>query len=141
VWQNLGVAVTETSERERPSSGGGQQAHLELGRRGEELAAEYLRDLGFVVLSRNWRCRDGELDLVTTDGTIVVVCEVKTRSGTGYGAPEEAVTPVKAARIRRLAYRWLQENRVGWCDVRCDVVSVLLRPYHAAQIRHFPGAF
>lgn len=133
--------MTETSERERPVSGGGQRSHLELGRRGEDLAAEYLRDTGLVVLSRNWRCRDGELDLVATDGTIVVVCEVKTRSGTGYGAPEEAVTPVKAARIRRLACRWLQDNRVGWCAVRCDVVSVLLREDHAPEIRHFSGAF
>ena len=52
----------------------------DLGRRGENLAADYLTERGLVVLSRNWRCRDGELDIVATDGSTLVVCEVKTRS-------------------------------------------------------------
>ena len=69
-----------------------------LGKRGEDLAADYLAGAGVVVLSRNWRCRDGELDLVATDGERLIVCEVKTRSGTGYGEPSEGVTPAKAAR-------------------------------------------
>lgn len=56
-----------------------------LGKRGEDLAADYLTGAGLVVLSRNWRCRDGELDLVATDGERLIVCEVKTRSGTGTG--------------------------------------------------------
>jgi putative endonuclease len=68
----------------------------ELGRRGEDLAASYLESHGLVVLSRNWRCREGELDLVLTDGEQVVVCEVKTRAGTGFGTPAEAVDDEKA---------------------------------------------
>ncbi len=79
----------------------------ELGRHGEDVAAQYLAERGMVVLSRNWRCREGELDLVATDRKRLVVCEVKTRSGLGFGGPAEAVTPAKAARIRRLAVTWL----------------------------------
>ena len=55
----------------------------ELGRHGEDVAAQYLAERGMVVLSRNWRCREGELDLVATDRKRLVVCEVKTRSGLG----------------------------------------------------------
>ena len=64
----------------------------ELGRRGEDEAVRYLEQRGLVVLSRNWRCRDGELDVVAVDGDRLVVCEVKTRSGTRFGEPAEAVT-------------------------------------------------
>ena len=96
-----------------------------LGKRGEDVAAEYLAGTGLVVLSRNWRCREGEVDLIATDGERVVVCEVKTRSATGYGEPFEGVTPAKAARIRRITAEWLRAHRVGWCEIRFDVVAVL----------------
>ncbi len=76
-----------------------------LGRRGEDVAVDYLEKRGLVVLSRNWRCREGELDVVATDADKLVVLEVKTRSGTGFGAPAEAVTGRKAARIRRVTQR------------------------------------
>src|ERR1700754_1854146 len=65
----------------------GMAAKDVLGRRGEDLAAHYLEQRGLVVLSRNWRCRHGEIDLVATDARLLVVCEVKTRSGTRYGEP------------------------------------------------------
>ncbi|MGH3467738.1 MAG: YraN family protein, partial [Thermocrispum sp.] len=70
-----------------------------LGQRGEQLAVEYLEQrLGCTVLVRNWRCREGELDIVGYDGRTLVVCEVKTRSGLAFGTPAESVTPVKIAR-------------------------------------------
>src|SRR3954471_6810773 len=93
----------------------------ELGRRGEDEAVHYLERRGLVVLSRNWRCRDGELDVVAVDGDRLVVCEVKTRSGTRFGEPAEAVTPRKAARIRRLTQAWLATLHVRWCEIRFDV--------------------
>lgn len=93
------------------------------------------------MLSRNWRCREGELDLVATDGECLVVCEVKTRSGTGFGLPVEAVTAAKIHRIRRLAGLWLSTYRVGWCEVRFDVISVLWPPDGPARIEHVQGAF
>ncbi len=113
----------------------------ELGKRGEELAAKYLADAGLVLLSRNWRCRHGEVDLIVTDGERLIVCEVKTRSGTGYGEPAEAVTPAKAARIRRIAAAWLETYHVGWCEVRFDVLGVLCPPEGPCTVEHLQGAF
>lgn len=112
-----------------------------LGRRGEDLAVEYLQQRGLVVLSRNWRCRDGELDVVATDRNRLVVCEVKTRSGIGYGGPAEAVTPHKAARIRRVTQAWLAEHRVRWCEIRFDVVAVLVPPTGPVSVQHYESAF
>lgn len=122
-------------------AGTGSKRRDELGRRGEDLAAEFLTTRGFVVLSRNWRCRDGELDLVATDRTRLVVCEVKTRAGLGFGDPAEAVTPAKAARIRRLAAAWLAAHRVRWCEVRFDVLAVVCPPEGPVTVEHLPGAF
>jgi putative endonuclease len=112
-----------------------------LGRRGEDLAVEYLQRRGFVVLSRNWRCRDGELDVVAVDRTRLVVCEVKTRSGTAFGEPAEAVTPTKAARIRRVTQAWLTEHQVRWCEIRFDVVAVLAPPGGPVTMQHYESAF
>jgi putative endonuclease len=81
----------------------------QLGRAGEEMAADWYTANGYRVLARNWRCRDGELDLVVASGRFVVFCEVKTRSSARFGTPAEAVTRDKQRRIRRLAARWIDE--------------------------------
>jgi putative endonuclease len=112
-----------------------------LGRRGEDLAAAYLTEQGLVVLDRNWRCRLGELDIVATDSTRLVVCEVKTRSGTRYGLPAEAVDARKARRIRLLAGAWLAAHRVPWVEVRYDVLAVLVEPGAPARVHHYQAAF
>lgn len=83
------------------------------------------RAAGFQVLARNWRCRDGELDLIVSDGHQVVFCEVKTRSSAAFGPPAAAVTPAKQRRIRHLAMRWLDENRVRAPALRFDVAAVV----------------
>ena len=87
-------------------------ARKALGRYGEDLAARRLREAGMTVLERNWRCAEGEIDIVARDGDALVVCEVKTRArGAGtFEHPMAAVTPAKAARLRRLAARWLTER-------------------------------
>jgi len=113
-----------------------------LGRYGEQLAAEHLTAAGMTVLARNWRCPQGELDLVLrdADGT-VVFCEVKTRSGTGFGEPSEAVGPRKARKLRALACLWLAEHRPsGAADLRFDVVSVVRQRGRAPQLAHLRGA-
>src|SRR5688572_32790037 len=74
-----------------------------LGLYGERVAADHLQSLGMVVLARNWRCRFGEIDLVAREGSTLVICEVKTRTGTTHGTPVEAVVGRKATRLRRLA--------------------------------------
>jgi putative endonuclease len=91
--------------------------------------AQWYEAAGYEVLDRNWRCRDGELDLVVRRGTTLVFCEVKTRSGRTFGEPFEAVTRTKRSRIRRLAARWLRERNGRLIsrphDLRFDVASVL----------------
>ena len=112
-----------------------------LGRWGEDLAVRHLHAQGLEVVDRNWRCRDGELDIVARDGRCLVFVEVKARSGTGYGEPAEAVSPRKARRIHALAAKWLAEHRPeGRWDVRFDVVSVL-RTRGLPQVLHLRGAF
>jgi putative endonuclease len=97
-----------------------------LGRRGEAAAVRYLtRRLGWTILDRNWRCRDGELDLVAYDGYRHIACEVKTRSSLAYGTPAEAITTVKAARLRRLAGRWADEHGVRAASIRIDVIGLV----------------
>ena len=113
-----------------------------LGRWGEQLAADHLTALGMTVLARNWRCARGELDLVLhdADGT-VVFCEVKTRSGTGFGEPSEAVGRRKAARLRALACLWLADHRPpGTTELRFDVVSIVRRRGQAPELTHLRGA-
>ncbi len=110
-----------------------------LGDYGERLAARYLRERGMQILDRNWRCGEGEIDVVARDAGCVVVCEVKTRSGTGFGVPVEAVTWRKAARLRRLAAAWLAEHQVDAADVRIDVVGVLVPPGGRPRVQHVVG--
>ena len=103
-------------------------AAQKLGAWGEQLAARHLVEEGMVVLDRNWRGDGGELDLVLRDGSTLVVCEVKTRSSTGWGEPLEAVGRQKAGRLRRLAGQWLAVHAVRVPDVRIDLVGVLRTP-------------
>jgi putative endonuclease len=138
-----------------------------LGRYGEEVAAAYLVAAGLTIVARNWRCRDGEVDIIALDGDVLVMCEVKTRRGVGFGTPLDAVTPAKAARLRRLALRWLTDQRAGtnssdvgayssssalatapsnaefarYTEVRFDVVSVLRPLSGAMSVEHLRGAF
>lgn len=80
------------------------------------------------MLARNWRSRQGEIDLVARRGPLVVFCEVKTRSSVAFGQPFEAVTRTKQMRLRRLAAEWLRSApRSGHYDLRFDVASVLGR--------------
>ncbi|MFN2497223.1 MAG: YraN family protein [Pseudonocardiaceae bacterium] len=112
-----------------------------LGRYGEEIAVGHLEEAGMVVLERNWRCAEGELDIIARDGSTLVFCEVKTRSGVGYGTPLDAVIPAKARRIRRLAAAWLHEADRGWPELRFDVVSVLRPRGCEPTVEHLRGAF
>ncbi|TKJ33251.1 YraN family protein [Blastococcus sp. CCUG 61487] len=112
-----------------------------LGGRGEDLAVAYLTDAGLTVLDRNWRCREGELDVVARERDTLVFCEVKTRRGTGYGVPVEAVTHAKQRRIRLLAQRWLAAHDEHAPEVRFDVVGVLVGRDGPAQVTHLRAAF
>jgi putative endonuclease len=110
-----------------------------LGAYGERVAARRLTAAGMVLLDRNWRCELGELDLVLREDDVLVFCEVKTRTSTAFGHPLEAVTARKAARLRRLAARWLDEHGVHAPGIRIDLVGVLLAPRGAAEVEHLKG--
>lgn len=107
-----------------------------LGQYGEAVAARYLERHGWTVLSRNWRCEFGELDVIAQRDDVVAICEVKTRRGTRFGTPLEAVTVEKLRRLRRLAGRWLVEHRVHARSVRIDVISVLVDDAGLSQVQH-----
>ncbi|GAA1143039.1 YraN family protein [Nesterenkonia lutea] len=96
------------------------------GRVGEEIAAEYLSEQGHVILQRRWRTARGEIDLITRDGEQLVAVEVKTRRGTGYGHPFEAVDPRKLGRLHRLLLEYCAAERCLHAPRRVDVVAVLL---------------
>src|SRR5690606_3999779 len=94
-----------------------------VGRYGERVAAAFLVERGWQVLDRNWRGPSGELDIVALDGDELVVVEVKTRTGDGFGHPAEAVTAAKLARLRRLAGQWLADHDVHPAGLRIDVLA------------------
>jgi putative endonuclease len=110
-----------------------------LGRQGEQVAAEYLQRAGFRILDRNWRCTDGEIDIVAAERRVLVVCEVKTRSGTRYGTPIEAITRQKRNRLRRLAVRWVIAHGLLFDEVRVDIVGVLRSASGEFAIEHVRG--
>ena len=112
---------------------------VDLGRFGEELAAEALSELGWDILARNWRCEHGEIDVVAFDGVEAVVVEVKTRRHRGFGAPAEAVTRAKLARLRRLACAWLAAQPRRFAGVRIDVIAIDAAPDRPPQIEHLRG--
>lgn len=111
----------------------------EVGDRGEDLACRHLEALGWEVLDRNWRCSEGELDVVARADGLLVFCEVKTRRSERFGSPVEAVSVAKARRLRRLAWAWLRERgQKGEC-FRIDVVGVLCRAGEQPRLQHLEG--
>lgn len=113
----------------------------EIGALGEQVAVEHLRSLGLRVLDRNWRCRYGELDVIAADeaARVAIFVEVKTRSSDRFGGVEQAVTPQKVRRLRRLAGLWLAAQDVGWSRVRIDVVGVRIGRQRTPEITHLQG--
>ena len=119
----------------------------DLGRRGEDLAARYLESKGLVVLERRYRFNRAEVDLICFhpsadgDGGEIVFVEVKTRSGTGFGRPEEAVTEAKQRQLFRAAEAFMHERKLEGALARFDVVAILIRHGGRPEIRHFENAF
>ena len=111
---------------------------VKSGRLGEDIACSLLEENLLRVLHRNVTYPDGEIDIIALDGATLVFVEVKWRRSDALGAPAEAVTPRKRARVIRAARRWLAENRGGAAAVRFDVVAIRAEPPEVDWIR---GAF
>ena len=110
-----------------------------LGRQVEQLAVEHLCQDGLRVLDRNWRCAEGEIDIVAAERRSLVICEVKTRSSVRYGTPLEAVSRAKRSRLRRLAACWLVAHGVLFDEIRIDVVGVLRTESGDFTVEHVRG--
>lgn len=110
-----------------------------LGKQGEEVAAQFLLQAGYLILDRNYRCSDGELDIVAADQRVLVACEVKTRSSVAYGTPLEAVTVSKLRRLRRLAVHWVRAHGLLFDGIRVDVIGVLKTESGEFKVEHVRG--
>ena len=112
-----------------------------LGRRGEDLAADYLKGAGLAIVERNGRCPIGEIDVVARDGGETVFVEVKTRAGLGYGHPLEAITATKLARLRRLAAAWCEAHPEVIGTIRIDAIGVVAPRGGAVTVEHLRRVF
>jgi len=108
---------------------------------GEAAAADVLRQRGYRLLCRNYRCRAGEADLVAEEGGALVFVEVKSRSSLRRGLPREAVTPRKQRRLGRAARAYCAERELGDRGCRFDVVEVLLRGSQIVHVEVLRNAF
>ena len=112
----------------------------QIGARGEDLACAGLEQQGLQVIERNWRCRLGEIDIVAAEagptGLTLVFCEVKCRSGLGFGHPLEAITYAKLRTLRQLAAVWMREHRVRASGIRLDAIGVVLAPDADPSVTH-----
>lgn len=115
-------------------------AHNDLGQWGEATAASFLMENGFKIIAKNYRNWQSEIDLIATKDDMLIFVEVKTRTGTAFGMPEEFVNATKAKLIMRAAEQYIFD--ADWeKDVRFDIVSVLTLPDGSTDIRHIEDAF
>jgi putative endonuclease len=117
-----------------PSEGARVRDKDVLGRRGEDEAFRHLNDHGYTVIDRNWRCPEGEVDLVAIDGDDLVFVEVKTRTSTRFGTPLEAIGARKFTRMQLVAFAWCSAHRASSARVRFDVVEVIAPPSGGSSI-------
>jgi putative endonuclease len=109
-----------------------------IGDKGEQIAAEYLKDKGCRILEQNYHTRFGEIDLVAQEDDALVFVEVKTRTNTDFGLPEASVTPAKLEKIESAALLWLQDHPDYHDDWRIDVIAILLKKDKTVEdIQHF----
>lgn len=98
--------------------------HNILGNSGEDSACEYLQKKGYSIIERNWRSGHKELDLIASNGSELVIVEVKTRSGRQFGNPQDAVTDRKIMRIVSAAHAYVRYHRID-LPVRFDIISIV----------------
>src|SRR5688500_4568618 len=115
-------------------------ARQRVGRLGEDAAVQHLERLGWTILHRNHRCGAGEIDVVGLDGTELVFVEVRTRSSTRFGAPEEALTAAKARKLVACALTYLTAEPQGGQSWRIDFVAVSVHRGRVERLEHFKHA-
>lgn len=112
---------------------------IAFGHYGERVAARRLRQAGMVILDRNWRGLEGELDIVAQDGPTLVICEVKARRSQRYGHPLESIDDAKLERMMQLAHRWMKARQREFAAIRLDVVAIIADGHGAPEVEHIRG--
>jgi putative endonuclease len=113
--------------------------HLHTGARGEDAASDFLQAKGYILLHRNWKQYPHEIDLIALHGNTLVFAEVKTRSTSYFGKPEDAVSPAKQSRLQAAAEAYLEEYPHNG-EIRFDVIAVV-NGKHQQDIHHIEDAF
>ncbi|MCX5845359.1 MAG: YraN family protein [Deltaproteobacteria bacterium] len=101
---------------------------IQTGKRGEDIAVAYLKNRGYRIIERNYKCLFGEIDIVAKDGDTVVFVEVKSRKSEKFGDPQGAVGREKQKKISRISLKYLEEKHLYPCDARFDVVAIKMLP-------------
>lgn len=114
--------------------------HIDIGNIGENAAADYLREAGYDILARKYRCRLGEIDIIARDNGVIVFVEVKTRRSKAYGMPAEAVTYSKQQKIINTALCYLNYINDANAALRFDILEVLWSS-QCMQYNHIINAF
>lgn len=114
--------------------------HNELGRWGEDVAASYLRQLGYTILHRDWDYRHRDLDIVAVDDGVLVIAEVKTRKDEQFADADEAVTPQKVRSLSLAANAYVKRYGIS-LDIRFDIITVVGQPSGTSEVRHVKDAF
>ena len=141
-----GTAAGAAGRADPQSSGGTAERRplrQRVGVRGEDLAVAELESQGMQVLARNWRCKLGEIDVVALERSngrhVLVFCEVKCRTGLGFGGPLESITYAKLRKLRQLTAEWLATEDAHADGIRLDAIGVLMLPGHPPQLTHVRG--
>ncbi|MFZ1889915.1 MAG: YraN family protein [Candidatus Binataceae bacterium] len=137
VWARLDALISRFATRESVLPGA---ARFRFGRRGEQIAERHLRRLGYRIVARNYRAAGAEIDIVAMDGETIVFVEVKRRTGTVAGTPEESVDLAKQEQIRRAAERFVAHYRAAERDARFDVVAIV-EGGRSRRLQHLKDAF
>ncbi len=116
-------------------------SRLALGKRGEDVAASFLKNNGFIIIQRNYRQKIGEIDIIARQDGWLVFIEVKARKSVRFGQPFEAVTQAKQAQIGKVALDYMTRNKLHDQPVRFDVISILFNRNGEADIEHLPNCF
>ena len=114
---------------------------ISLGKKGEDIATAHLKKNGFQIITRNYRQKSGEIDIIARDGEWLVFIEVKTRKSLRFGHPFEAVTQKKQNQIGRVALDYMTRNKLLDHAVRFDVISIMVNRDGKADIEHLPNCF
>lgn len=126
---------------ELPGGQGRLMNCVEKGRRGEDLAAVFLLEQGYLIRHRNWRMKTGEIDIIAEKAGLLVFCEIKSRRNACYGSGAEAVNGRKQQHIIRTALLYLQKFQLFNRPCRFDVVEILMSSPDCPLIHHIPNAF